>query len=377
MQWIGAVADVVGAGRRAAGRAAPGRRRVHRARLPGGDPAGQPPAGAGARRRAGRAGPSASWACDRARTCGSGSATPGCGWPRSRPAPYDLVVGDAFGHLVVPWHLATREMAADIARVLRPDGVYAQNVIDYPPDRFIRAELATVAAVFPHVALIAPPAALAGADRRELRHRRRRNAPLPLDALRGTGSDRRRRAGHPAVRRGADRLRRRRAGADRRLRAGGPAARRRRLTGLTRSRSGADRRVRGLVAGQRTSSHGSGWTARTDAAARRPVPAGRAARRRRHVGGLARLRRGARPAGRGQGARPAARRRPTLPRPAPRRRRWPRPGSATRTSPASSTSASRRRRRQHRPVRGDGAHRRRVGLGPARPAGPHCPGGRR
>jgi spermidine synthase len=75
---------------------------------------------------------------------------------------YDLVVGDAFGYLVVPWHLATREMAADIARVLRPDGIYTQNVIDYPPDRFIRAELATVAAVFPHVALIAPQRALAG-----------------------------------------------------------------------------------------------------------------------------------------------------------------------------------------------------------------------
>jgi MFS family permease len=77
-------------------------------------------------------------------------------------AGYDLVVGDAFGHLVVPWHLATREMAADISRVLRPDGVYAQNVIDYPPDRFIRAELATVAAVFPYVALVAPAAAIAG-----------------------------------------------------------------------------------------------------------------------------------------------------------------------------------------------------------------------
>jgi len=97
-------------------------------------------------------------------------------------AGYDLVVGDAFGHLVVPWHLATREMAADIARVLRPDGIYAQNVIDYPPDRFIRAELATVAAVFPHVALIAPANALAGevgsnwvivASK----------SPLPLDAL--------------------------------------------------------------------------------------------------------------------------------------------------------------------------------------------------
>ena len=69
----------------------------------------------------------------------------------------DLVVGDAFGHLVVPWHLATREMAADIGRVTRPAGIYVQNVIDYPPLRFIRAELATVAAEFPHVALVAPP----------------------------------------------------------------------------------------------------------------------------------------------------------------------------------------------------------------------------
>lgn len=95
----------------------------------------------------------------------------------------DLVVGDAFGHLVVPWHLATREMAAEIRRVTRPGGVYVQNVIDYPPLRFIRAELVTVAAEFTHVALIAPPEALAeergsnflivGSD-----------APLPLAAVR-------------------------------------------------------------------------------------------------------------------------------------------------------------------------------------------------
>lgn len=74
----------------------------------------------------------------------------------------DLVVGDAFGHLVVPWHLATREMVAEIRRVVRPGGVYVQNVIDYPPLRFVRAELATVAAEFGHVALIAPSAALRG-----------------------------------------------------------------------------------------------------------------------------------------------------------------------------------------------------------------------
>lgn len=77
-------------------------------------------------------------------------------------AAYDLVIGDAFGYLIVPWHLTTSEMMTEVSRVLRPGGVYAQNVIDYPPDRFIKAELATVAAVFPYVALIAPPAALAG-----------------------------------------------------------------------------------------------------------------------------------------------------------------------------------------------------------------------
>jgi spermidine synthase len=95
----------------------------------------------------------------------------------------DLVIGDAFGYLVVPWHLATREMMSEAARVLRPGGVYAQNVIDYPPDRFIKAELATVAAVFPYVALIAPPAALAGKVGSNFVIVAS-NAPLPLTAIR-------------------------------------------------------------------------------------------------------------------------------------------------------------------------------------------------
>ena len=93
------------------------------------------------------------------------------------------MVGDAFGHLVVPWHLATREMATEIARVLRPDGIYAQNVIDYPPDRFIRAEVATVAAAFPYVALVAPADALAGDVGSNFVIVASRS-PLPLDALR-------------------------------------------------------------------------------------------------------------------------------------------------------------------------------------------------
>ncbi|MEV0717178.1 fused MFS/spermidine synthase [Asanoa sp. NPDC050611] len=102
---------------------------------------------------------------------------------RRATASADLVIGDAFGHLVVPWHLATREMAADIRRVVRPAGIYAQNVIDYPPLRFIKAEVATVAAEFPHVALIAPERSLAGEQGSNFVIVAS-PAPLPMDQLR-------------------------------------------------------------------------------------------------------------------------------------------------------------------------------------------------
>jgi predicted membrane-bound spermidine synthase len=68
---------------------------------------------------------------------------------------FDLVFGDAFGGLAVPWHLTTTEFLDEVARVLRPGGAYVVNLIDYPPLRFVRAETATAAAVFPEVAVIA------------------------------------------------------------------------------------------------------------------------------------------------------------------------------------------------------------------------------
>ncbi|MGQ0678288.1 MAG: fused MFS/spermidine synthase [Actinomycetota bacterium] len=74
----------------------------------------------------------------------------------------DLVVGDAFGGLAVPWHLTTLEMVRDIKRVLKPEGVYAVNVIDYPPLAFARAQVATIGRVFEHVAVIARPDILSG-----------------------------------------------------------------------------------------------------------------------------------------------------------------------------------------------------------------------
>ncbi len=69
---------------------------------------------------------------------------------------YQVVVGDAFSGRSVPWHLTTREFIEDVADRLTADGVYVINVIDHPPTRFARSELATMAAVFDHVAVIAP-----------------------------------------------------------------------------------------------------------------------------------------------------------------------------------------------------------------------------
>jgi spermidine synthase len=74
----------------------------------------------------------------------------------------DLVIGDAFGGLAVPWHLTTAEFVAEIDRVLRPGGVYVLNMIDHPPLAFARAEAATLADVFDATAVIAPPERLAG-----------------------------------------------------------------------------------------------------------------------------------------------------------------------------------------------------------------------
>jgi hypothetical protein len=46
--------------------------------------------------------------------------------------------------------------------VLRPGGLYVANVIDYPPFRFARAELATFREQFAWVAVIAPKPTLDG-----------------------------------------------------------------------------------------------------------------------------------------------------------------------------------------------------------------------
>jgi spermidine synthase len=69
---------------------------------------------------------------------------------------FEVIVGDAFGGLAVPWHLTTEEFTELVASRLAPGGVYVLNVIDHPPSRFARAEAATLLEVFAHVAVAAP-----------------------------------------------------------------------------------------------------------------------------------------------------------------------------------------------------------------------------
>jgi spermidine synthase len=74
----------------------------------------------------------------------------------------DVVVGDAFSSRTVPWQLMTTEWLADVQRALRAGGLYALNLIDYPPLSLLRAESATLLANFKNVRLIT----MAGKDGR-------------------------------------------------------------------------------------------------------------------------------------------------------------------------------------------------------------------
>lgn len=77
-------------------------------------------------------------------------------------ASVDVVVGDAFVEGLVPSHLTTLEFAAEVARVMRDDGLYALNVVDIPPARITRRIGATLAATFAWTALVAPHRVMRG-----------------------------------------------------------------------------------------------------------------------------------------------------------------------------------------------------------------------
>jgi spermidine synthase len=104
------------------------------------------------------------------------------GLARLRAGESSLVVADVFESARMPEHVTSAEWLREIARLLRSDGTYVVNVADGRPLAFARAQVATLLAVFPHVALLADPSVLRG--------RRFANlvlaaspAPLPIEAL--------------------------------------------------------------------------------------------------------------------------------------------------------------------------------------------------
>lgn len=90
----------------------------------------------------------------------------------------DLVVGDAFSGLTVPWQLMTVEWLHEVRRVLKPNGLYALNMIDLRPLDLLRAESATLLRVFKNLRMVTP----AGEDGRPAGDSEilfASNAPLP------------------------------------------------------------------------------------------------------------------------------------------------------------------------------------------------------
>lgn len=75
---------------------------------------------------------------------------------------YDVVVGDAFSGISVPWHLTTAEFLREVQRSLKPDGIYIMNLIDYDGHDLARAEAASFAQVFDDVAVIGPSSVVLG-----------------------------------------------------------------------------------------------------------------------------------------------------------------------------------------------------------------------
>ncbi|MEU0742596.1 fused MFS/spermidine synthase [Streptomyces sp. NPDC006134] len=74
----------------------------------------------------------------------------------------DLVIADVFSGARTPAHLTSAEFLDEVRRALAPGGVYAANLADGPPLAHLRGQIATAAARFPELALIADPAVLRG-----------------------------------------------------------------------------------------------------------------------------------------------------------------------------------------------------------------------
>ncbi|MFD5011745.1 spermidine synthase [Streptomyces chartreusis] len=74
----------------------------------------------------------------------------------------DLVIADVFSGARTPAHLTSTEFLDEVRRALRPGGWYAANLADGPPLAHLRGQIATAAARFAELALVADPTVLRG-----------------------------------------------------------------------------------------------------------------------------------------------------------------------------------------------------------------------
>ncbi|MFJ9103472.1 spermidine synthase [Streptomyces sp. NPDC102405] len=74
----------------------------------------------------------------------------------------DLVIADVFSAARTPAHLTSTEFLDEVRRTLKPGGCYAANLADGPPLAHLRGQIATAAARFSELALVADPTVLRG-----------------------------------------------------------------------------------------------------------------------------------------------------------------------------------------------------------------------
>ncbi|MFH0174872.1 spermidine synthase [Streptomyces cacaoi] len=74
----------------------------------------------------------------------------------------DLVLADVFSGARTPAHLTSTEFLDEVRRALKPGGAYAANLADGPPLAHLRGQIATAAARFAELALVADPTVLRG-----------------------------------------------------------------------------------------------------------------------------------------------------------------------------------------------------------------------
>ena len=74
----------------------------------------------------------------------------------------DLVIADVFSGARTPAHLTSTEFLDEVRRALKPGGCYAANLADGPPLAHLRGQIATAAARFSELALVADPTVLRG-----------------------------------------------------------------------------------------------------------------------------------------------------------------------------------------------------------------------